>query len=145
MWEVVISHSARLLGVSNKINQWKRRAGGAQLQYFNRIGSPPLFTTPISIKPRLWDNRAARGVKNRHFLVYGAPQIRTNPTRKKNSNWIYWVQGVWLNEILPSFVFWFGRMMYRFLHENPLYTFCSLSFVVLFSVCFVVSPQFLSI
>lgn len=48
------------------------------------------------------------------------------PRRNKNVNWIYWVQGVCLNETLASFVFWFGRMMHRFLHENPLYTFCSL-------------------
>lgn len=52
------------------------------------------------------------------------------PRANKNTNWIYWIQGVCLNESLASFVFWFGRMMLRFLHENPLYTSCRSTLIV---------------
>lgn len=52
------------------------------------------------------------------------------PRPNKNTNWIYWIQGVCLNESLASFVFWFGRMMLRFLHENPLYTSCRSTLIV---------------
>lgn len=48
----------------------------------------------------------------------------------KNANWIYWIQGVCRNESLTSFVFWFGRMMLRFLHGNPLCTSCRLALIV---------------
>lgn len=85
-----------------------------------------------ALAPPAGDKRGGDGKARATILFMGLHRsVQIPPRRNKNANWIYWIQGVCLNETLPSFVFWFGRMMHRFLHGNPLYTFCSLPLIVL--------------
>lgn len=121
------------LGGAYRSSHWTCVRGGDISTRRSLIGALPLGeTTPV-----VFDTppRTGQGMSCETILFMGLHRSeQIPPQRNKNTNWIYWIQGVCLNETLASFVFWFGRMMHRFLHGNPLYTFRCLGLIVWLSV-----------
>lgn len=108
------------------LTTWKRRS----LESTAQVGWVPAS----GCCDRGYGGRPTRGFQGRVVPVSclwdSSDPEQIPPRPNKNTNWIYWIQGVCLNESLASFVFGFGRMMLRFLHGNPLYTLWRLGLIV---------------
>lgn len=86
------------------------------LRYTERVDPEHSGWCPTLRKPTSQEGPGVTPKIHRFSSGWGS-QPRT--ARRKNRNWIYWIQGVCLNESLASFVFWFGRMMARVFTWKP--------------------------